>query len=149
IFDAINHLVGGGLDEHGRSPSLCYGRHSRRSDDAPYRRIVIDGAALDAGALLELGRSLRPQSKGTAQRRPTGADRKRGVTDEIERAKLMGAARPPDEYGEWAAGAAAFKREYPDDSDLAFQCFDAWSSCSSKYKGTEAARLKFDEVPAE
>jgi hypothetical protein len=61
IWDAINHLLGGGFDELGRSPALCYGRHARRSDEAPFRRFLIDGAALDADALLELGRSLRPE----------------------------------------------------------------------------------------
>ena len=61
IWDAVNHLLGGGFDEHGRSPALCYGRHARRSDQAPSRRLIIDGAALDADALIELGRSLRPE----------------------------------------------------------------------------------------
>ncbi len=60
IWDAVNHLLGGGFDEHGRSPALCYGRHARRSDQAPHRRLIIDGAALDTDALFELGRSLRP-----------------------------------------------------------------------------------------
>jgi hypothetical protein len=61
----------------------------------------------------------------------------------------MGAVRPSDDYSEWAAGAAAFKRAHPDDTAVAFRCFDVWSSCSSKYKGTEATRCKFDEVPAD
>ena len=31
----------------------------------------------------------------------------------------------------------------------AFECYDSWSACSSKYEGSEATRKKFDEVPAE
>jgi hypothetical protein len=34
VWDAVNHLAGGGFDEHGRSPALCYGRHARRHDQA-------------------------------------------------------------------------------------------------------------------
>lgn len=164
IWDAVNHLSGGGLDEHGRSPALCYGRHARRSDKAPYQRVIIDGAALDADALLELGRSLRPQRRGAAPGQKTGGRRKRALAEEIERARLMGAVRSPDAYGEWMSGAAAFKRAFPDDIEAAFQCYDAWSACSSKYEGTkyegteaesteaegtEATRRKFDQVPAD
>src|SRR5262249_24226089 len=43
---------------------------------------------------------------------------------------------------------AAFKRAFPDDIEAAFVCFDAWSASSAKYKGTVAARSKFDQVPA-
>jgi hypothetical protein len=147
IWDAVNHLLGGGFDEHGRSPALCYGRHARRSDQAPYRRLIINGLALDADALIELGRSLRPEHSGAAPTHRTEGGRKRALIEEIERARLMGLVRPPDNYGEWASGAAAFKRAFPDDPETAFKCFDAWSACSSKYEGTEAARRKFDQVP--
>jgi hypothetical protein len=146
VWDAVNHLLGGGFDEHGRSAALCYGRHARRSNQAPYRRIVIKGAALDTDALIELGRSLRPEHSGPTQK--TGGGRKRALVEEIERTKLMGAVRPPDDYGEWASGAAAFKRAIPDDNEAAFECYDAWSACSSKYESTEATRRKFDQVPA-
>ena len=61
IFDGFNHLLGGGFDEHGRSPALCYGRHARRAEEAPCKRLVIEGHAFNVDLLLELGRSLRPQ----------------------------------------------------------------------------------------
>ena len=62
----------------------------------------------------------------------------------------MGAVRPPDDYEDWFPGAAAFKREHPDDEERAFACFDAWSACSlTGYKDTEDARCKFDRVPAD
>jgi hypothetical protein len=67
----------------------------------------------------------------------------------MERARLLGAVRPPNDYSEWISGAAAFKRAFPDDIDAAFQCFDAWSACSAKYGGTEPTRRKFEEVPAD
>ena len=74
----------------------------------------------------------------------------RGLAEEIERVKLMGAVRPPDDYDDWFPGAAAFKREYPDDEERAFACFDAWSACSlTEYKGSEDARCKFDQVAAD
>jgi hypothetical protein len=147
IWDAINHLLGGKFDEHGRSPALCYGRHARRSDQAPCQRLIIEGAALDANALIELGRSLKPEhDQATPTPRTTG-ERKRVLIEEIERAKLMGALRPPDDYGEWVSGAAAFKRAFPDDIEAAFECFDTWSACSPKYGSMEATRQKFDQVP--
>ena len=146
IWDAINHLLGGGFDEHGRSSALCYGRHARRSDQAPFRRLIIDGAALDADALLELGRSRRPV---VVPNQPSKSIRKRALIEELERAQLMGALRAPDDYGEWVAGAAAFKRAFPEDNEAAFRCFDAWSACSTKYPGSHAARSKFDEVTAD
>jgi hypothetical protein len=148
IWDAINHLLGGGFDEHGRSPSLCYGRHARRSEQASCRREIITGAALDADALIELGRSLRPAHSEGAPSQGTGRGRNRALIEELERARLMGTVRPPDEYGEWVSGAAAFKRAFPDDNEAAFQCHDAWSACSSKYNSPETTRQKFDEVPA-
>jgi hypothetical protein len=149
IWDAVNHLLGSGFDEHGRSAALCYGRHARRSNEAPFRRTIIDGAALDADALIELGRSLRPDhSRAIASPKTTGG-RKRALIEEIERAKSMGAVRPPDDYGEWMSGAAAFKRAFPDDNEAAFQCYDAWSPRSSKYKDSQTTRQKFDEVPIE
>ena len=61
----------------------------------------------------------------------------------------MGSVRPPDEYKEWMSGAAAFKREFPDELEVAFDCYNAWSACSSKYGGNEATRRKFDEVPTD
>jgi Primase C terminal 2 (PriCT-2) len=146
IWDAINHLLGGGFDEHGRSSSLCYGRHARRSDQAPFQRLVIDGAALDANALLEFGKSLRPARSGGVPKQPGNAVRKKALVEELERAKLMGAIRPPDDYGEWIAGAAAFKRGLGGNAEAAFQCFDAWSACSTKYAGSRVARDKFDEM---
>jgi hypothetical protein len=146
IWDAINHLLGSGFDEHGRSAALCYGRHARRSEQASYRRLIIDGAALDADALLEFGLSLRPACNGAATIQTTS--RKRVLIGELERARLMGAVRSPDAYGEWVSGAAAFKRAFPEDNEAAFQCFDVWSACSSKYLDAEATRAKFDVVPA-
>jgi hypothetical protein len=146
IWDAINHLLGGRFDEHGRSSALCYGRHARRSDQAPFRRLVLDGAALDAETLLELGESLRP-ARGSEAPNETGKHaRKRALIDELERAQLMGAVRASDDYGEWVAGAAAFKRAFPKDTEAAFRCFDAWSACSTKYADSHTARSKFDEV---
>lgn len=101
IWDAINHLLGGGFDEHGRSSALCYGRHARRSDQAPFQRLILDGAALDAEALLELGNSLRPERSSEAQSQTSKGIRKRALIEELERAKLLGAVRPPNDYGEW------------------------------------------------
>lgn len=147
IWDAINHLSGGGFDEHGRSPSLCYGQHARRGDQAPYRRLIIDGAALNADMLIELGHSLRPEHPKASPNQKTGSGHKRTLVEEIERARLMGTVRSPDDYGEWVSGAAAFKRAFSDDIEAAFQCYDVWSACSSKYDGSEATRRKFDQVP--
>jgi hypothetical protein len=149
LWDAVNHLLGGSFDEHGRSPALCYGRHARRSADAPYKRVIIPGAALDADALIELGRSLRPErSAATPAQNRTGRP-PHSLTKEIERTRLMGAVLSPDLYGDWMSGAAAFKRAFPDNIEAAFVCFDAWSASSAKYAGTEAARRKFDQVPAQ
>jgi hypothetical protein len=147
IWDALNHLLGCGFDEHGRSPALCYGGHARRSADAPYKRRILDGAALDADALLDFGRSLRlPPSSITTPKANGG---RRSLIEEIERSRLLGSVLPPDRYGDWFPGAAAFKRALPDDVEGAFQCFDTWSSCSRKYRGTEPTRRKFDEVSAD
>jgi hypothetical protein len=60
----------------------------------------------------------------------------------------MGAVLPPDEYGDWMSSAAAFKRLLPDDAEAAFQLFDLYSACSSKYEGSKATRRKFDDVAA-
>jgi hypothetical protein len=132
IWDGINHLLGGGFDKHGRSSALCYGRHARRNDQAPYRRLIIDGVALNADTLIELGRSLRPEHPKAAPSQKAGSGRKRASVDEIERARLLGTVRPPDDYGEWASGAAAFKRAFPDDMEFAFQCYDVWSATSGE-----------------
>ena len=149
IWDATNHLLGGGFDEHGRSSALCYGRHARPSDQAPFRRLVLDGAALDTEALLELGKSLKPERGGEVPKQTGKGVRKRILIDELEKAQLMGKLRSSDDYGEWVAGAAAFKRAFPDDFEAAFRCFDAWSTCSTKYPGTDPARRKFDQVTAD
>ena len=55
LWDGINKLLGGGFDKAGRSCSQCYGQHARRSDQASHRRLIIEGAALNADALIELG----------------------------------------------------------------------------------------------
>jgi hypothetical protein len=148
VWDAINHLFGGNFDDHGRSISLCYGRHVRRSVDAPYKRVIIQGAALNTDALIELGQSLRPYP---APKEPAPGEHasKHVLIEEIVRTRLMCAVRPPDEYGEWYPMAAACKRAFPNDQEAAFQCFDVGSACSSKYGGSDVARKKFDEVPAE
>jgi hypothetical protein len=148
IWDAVNHLLGSGFDEHGRSIALCYGRHARRSNEALFRRIIVDGAALDADALIELGRSLRPEHSRAIAVPKTTAGRKRALIEELERSRLMGAVRPPDNYGEWMSGAAAFKRAFPGDDEAALQCYDAWSACSSKH-ADENTRKKFEQVPIE
>jgi hypothetical protein len=58
IWHAISHLLGGGFDKAGRSPG--YGMHARRSHDAPHNRVVLDGVALNADALVALGRQMMP-----------------------------------------------------------------------------------------
>ena len=60
IWCGISHLLGGGFDAAGERPSQCYGMHARRSNDAPHKRVVLDGAALNVDALVALGRSLVP-----------------------------------------------------------------------------------------
>ena len=113
VWDGINDLLGGGFDVAGRSPAQCYGGHARRAGDTPYRREVLNGSALNADALIARGRSLRPD-------RPDGpfatsvTTPKRAALEEFERSRLMGAVLPPDQYQEWAAGAAAFKRAMPE-----------------------------------
>lgn len=150
VWDALNHLLGGEFDPAGRSPAQCYGRHTRRTPQASFRRVILDGAALDTDALIGLGKSLQPDGRGRPQQQLHGA-RTADTTAEVERARLLGKVRPPNEYTEWMSGAGAFKRAYPSDRELAFRCFDAWSagSPSPKYEGTEVARRKFEEVPAE
>ena len=125
IWDAANHLLGGGFDEHGRSSALCYGRHARRSDQAPFQRLVIHGSALDADALLELGKSLRPERRSEVPHQSGKGIRKRALIEELERATLMGKIRASDDYGEWIGAAAAFKRAFPGNTEAAFKCFDA------------------------
>jgi len=97
IWDALNHLLGCGFDEHGRSPALCYGGHARRSADAPYKRRILDGAALDADALLDFGRSLRSPPSSTTTPKANGG--RRSLIEEIERSRLLGSVLPPDRYG--------------------------------------------------
>jgi hypothetical protein len=62
IWDAINHLLGDGFDKHGRSPAMRYPIHARRNENAPYRRLIIEGAALNADRLIRLSRTLQPQA---------------------------------------------------------------------------------------
>ena len=76
LWDAINHVLGGGFDEAGQPAAQCYGIHARRSEDAPYRREILAGGALDADALIELGRSLQPQHP--ERETSTGAYQHRG-----------------------------------------------------------------------
>jgi hypothetical protein len=147
-WDGVNDLLGGDLDVHGRSPAQCYGRHSRQADDAPYRREILDGYALNADTLIERGRALKPERSGGFSA-PPATTRKRTALEEIERSRLMGAVRPPDRYQDWIAGAAAFKRALSGDEEGAFQCFDTWSAQSVKYRGPEETRRKFDQVPAQ
>jgi hypothetical protein len=148
VWDGVNDLLGGDLDVHGRSSAQCYGRHARRADDAPHRREILDGSALSADALIERGRALRPERPGGSCATST-TTRKRAALEEIERSRLMGAVGPPDQYRDWIAGAAAFKRALPGDEEGAFQCFDIWSAQSTKYGGSEETRRKFNQVPAE
>jgi hypothetical protein len=58
LWHGVSHLLGGGFDEAGQTLSQCYGKHARRSTDAPHKRVVIEGAALNADALVALGRHL-------------------------------------------------------------------------------------------
>jgi hypothetical protein len=141
VWDALNYLFGGGFDEHGRSPWQCYGKHVRRSVDAHPKRVIIDGAAFDADALIALGRSLHPPRSEREPKAPEFAPAY-SLLEQTARVWLMCTVRPPDTYGEWFPMAAACKRAFPDDIDTAFQC-------SQKYGGREAARKKFNEVPAE
>ena len=79
LWDGINHLLGGGFDKAGRTLSQCYGMHARRSTDAPSRRIVIDGAALNVDVLVALGRQPtagEKRSSGCGKAgKPTGPSR--------------------------------------------------------------------------
>ena len=145
VWDAISHLLGDGFDEAGASVAQCYGQHARRSADTKSQRIILPGGVLDADALIELGQSLQPANPQYDNTESKTAYKHRALAEEIERVKLMGAVRPPDDYEDWFPGAAAFKREHPDDEERAFACFDAWSACSlTEYKDTEDARCKFD-----
>src|SRR5262249_18006232 len=101
---------------------------------------VIEGAAFDVDAVIALGRTLRPQYDNT--RVQTKQGRKRAFAEELERIKLMGAVRPLNEYNEWMSSAAACKRAFPDDMDVAFELFDTLSACSPPeiYKDADAAR---------
>ena len=58
LWYGISHLLGGGFDEAGQTLSQCYGIHARRSNDAPHKRVVLHGAALNVDALVALGRRL-------------------------------------------------------------------------------------------
>src|SRR5215831_5283987 len=150
--DGLEHLCGGGFDENASSISHCYGRHVRRSKDAPYKRVIIDGAAFNADALIELGRSLRPQRQDDSpEARKTPQGHERALAAELERIKLMGAVRPLNDYTEWMSSAGACKRAFSDDEEAAFTCFDTLSACSPPkiYKDADAARKKFDQVSLE
>jgi hypothetical protein len=61
IWGAINHLLGGGFDKRGRSPTMRYAGHARRSEDAPSKYVNIEGTALNVDALIRLSRTLQPQ----------------------------------------------------------------------------------------
>jgi hypothetical protein len=39
-----------------------------------------------------------------------------------------------------------FNREYRDDPELAYQCYDTYSAGSNKYTGVEDTRKKLDEM---
>jgi hypothetical protein len=149
IWNAIDELLGGGFDWRGQSPAQCYGIHARRSEDAPSRREFVAGGVIDADALIELGRSLQPLPPQHPSAASKTTHKHRGLAEDIERVRVMGAVRPPDEYDDWYPGAAAFKRAYPDDLERAFLLFDTWSSSSTKYEGPDDARNKFNHVPAE
>jgi hypothetical protein len=151
IWEALNHLLGDGFDECGKSISQCYGQHARRSADTLSRRERIDGAALNADALVALGKSLRPEYGGTWDQN-SRSKFKRSLAEEIERTKLMGAVLPPDDYTNWMSSAGAFKRAFPNDEEAAWACFNVLSGYSfeDKNQTTEAERRKkFDEVSAE
>jgi len=77
LWDGIEHLLGGGFDEHSRSAALCYGRHARRSEGAPYKCVVIEGAVLDVDAVIAARYDhntttpgFKKQSKGTNELGP-------------------------------------------------------------------------------
>jgi Primase C terminal 2 (PriCT-2) len=148
LWDGINDLLGGGFDTSGRSSAQCYGRHAIRANGAPHRREIVDGHALCADKLIERGRALRPR-RAPGRSATSLISKKHTALQEIERARLMGAVRPPDRYPDWMAGAAAFKRALLDDEEAAFQCFDTWSAQSTEYGGRKETRQKFDQVPAE
>ena len=63
LWYGISHLLGGGFDKPGRTLSQCYGIHARRSNDAPHKRVVLHGAALNVDALVALGRRLMPAKR--------------------------------------------------------------------------------------
>jgi predicted P-loop ATPase len=66
LWHGLNHLLGGRFDAQGDQPSRCYGAHVRRSEEAKSNRIVVPGAALNADALIALGRTLVPARKTAA-----------------------------------------------------------------------------------
>ena len=66
LWYGISHLLGGGFDKTGRTLLQCYGIHARRSNDAPHKRVVLQGAALDAEAVIALGRRLMPAKKASS-----------------------------------------------------------------------------------
>jgi hypothetical protein len=67
----------------------------------------------------------------------------------VECLRHAGHLHPLRDAAEWVAGAAAFKRAFSGNTEAAFQCFDAWSACSTKYPGSRVARDKFDEMTAD
>jgi hypothetical protein len=63
LWYGISHLLGGGFDQAGQTLSQCYGMHARRSNDAPHKRVVLPGVALNVDALVALGRRVMPTKK--------------------------------------------------------------------------------------
>jgi hypothetical protein len=66
LWYGICHLLGGEFDAAGQTLSQCYGMHARRSHDAQHKRVVLPGTALDADALIALGRRFMPAKKAQA-----------------------------------------------------------------------------------
>ena len=100
LWYAINHLLSGGFDEAGQTLSQCYGIHARRSNDAPHKRVVLPGAALNADALIALGRQLMPATKAPAKKTPTPAVKHEGTTIEEIRSAVEFLSGYLDEHPE-------------------------------------------------
>jgi hypothetical protein len=149
FWDGINDLFGDKFDPAGRSAALCYGRHARRSADAPYRREIFDGAAVNVDAVIAHGRSLRPHYDETQPKSTWKPKRK--LAEELERMKLRGAVLPPDNYDNWFKWAGACKRAFPDDPEGAFKLFEAYSDNGAwkDIDDLEARVKKFGDVDAE
>jgi hypothetical protein len=126
FWDGLNDLFDDKFDPAGRSAALCYGRHARRSADAPCRReIWFDGAAVNVDTVIAHGRSLRPHYDETRSKSDWKPRRK--LAEELERMKLRGAVPPPDDYDKWFKWAAACKRAFANDPEGAFRLFEAYS----------------------